>query len=108
MAEGSKNLFWDSCVFYAYLSNASASYDIESIEQYLDETRAGRFVIYTSSIALAEVVPSAIKRDGIGTFTSFVNEFSGAIVPIDATPNVMTLASYLKDLPYKKGTSHNR
>lgn len=34
------HLFWDSCVFYAYLSNLTETYNIPSIEQYLQETKA--------------------------------------------------------------------
>ena len=49
------NLFWDSCVFNAFFYEESDSYDIESIDQYIDEAKSGRFKIYTSSIIFSEI-----------------------------------------------------
>jgi len=56
------NLFWDSCVFNAFLYEESDSYDIESIDQYIDEAKSGRFKIYTSSIIFAEIAGSKNKE----------------------------------------------
>jgi predicted nucleic acid-binding protein len=108
MSDGVSHLFWDSCVFYAFLRDERTIYDVDSIEQYLQEAKAGKNRIYTSSIALAEVVPSAITKPGIGSFLDFIDDFQGAIIIVDTTPNVMALAAQLKDLPYKKGNSPGR
>src|SRR5260370_932397 len=102
MSDIISHLFWDSCVFYAFLRDERATYDVDSIEQYLQEAKAGKHRIYTSSIALAEVVPSAITKTGIGSFLDFIDDFQGSIIIVDATPNVMHLAAKLKYLPYKK------
>lgn len=103
-----KNLFWDSCVFNAFLYEESNSYDIESIEQYLDEAKQGDFRIYTSSVFLAEIAQSKIRKKGIGGPIEFLNDFIGAIIVIDASVNVLDLAGKLKDIPYRKGESDRR
>jgi predicted nucleic acid-binding protein len=90
------------------LRDERATYDVDSIEQYLQEAKVGKHRIYTSSIALAEVVPSAITKPGVGSFEEFIDDFQGSIIIVDATPNVMNLAAHLKDLPYKKGNSSKR
>jgi predicted nucleic acid-binding protein len=108
MANGISNLFWDSCVFMAFLRDERAAYDVDSIEQYLTESSDGRHRIYTSSLVFAEVLPSSIIKPEIGSFSDFVDDFRGAIVIIDASPDVMHLAGRLRDLPYRKGTSPGR
>jgi hypothetical protein len=62
VASQKRNLFWDSCCFIAFLNDASVPYDVASLEQYLDEARNGKVVIYSSTIALAEVRGSLIKK----------------------------------------------
>lgn len=108
MANGTSHLFWDSCVFMAYLRDERAAYDVGSIEQYIAEAKAGRHRIYTSSIVFAEVLPSLIVKPEIGTFQDFVDDLQGAVVIIDASPNVMHLAGRLRDLPYNKSNSRGR
>src|SRR5712671_1162931 len=108
MADEVSHLFWDSCVFYAYLNDERAAYDVDSIAQYLQEARNGRHRIYASSLVLAEVTPSAITRPDIGSFQQFIDDLQGAVVLGDPTPNVMHAAARLKDLPYRKGNSPGR
>jgi predicted nucleic acid-binding protein len=102
------HLFWDSCVFCAFLRDERTIYDVDSIRQYLEEAKAGKHRLYTSSIALVEVLPSQIKKPGVASFQSFINDFQGAVVISDASPNVMHTAAQLRDLPYKKGNSAGR
>ena len=101
------NLFWDSCIFYAYL-DSQTPHDISGIEQYLYEARDGKHRIYASSLVLAEVVPSAITKSGIGSFQSFVDDLQGAVTIVAPSPDVMHRAALLKDLPYKKSSSKGR
>jgi hypothetical protein len=108
MANGVSDLFWDSCVFTAFLRNEQAYYDVNSIEQFLIESRDGKYRIYTSSLVFAEVLPSSITKPEIGSFLDFVDDFRGAVIIIDASPDVMQLAGRLRDLPYRKGTSTRR
>ncbi|MGZ4965098.1 MAG: hypothetical protein ACXWC8_21295 [Limisphaerales bacterium] len=41
-------------------------------------------------------------------FNDFAEDFKGAIVLVDASPNLMTLAGRLKDLSYKKPNAPKR
>lgn len=102
------NLFWDSCVFAAFLRDETHAYDIDSIEQYLAEAKEGKFLIYSSTMSSAEVLPSHLKKSAVGSFEDFLEDFKGAIIPIDPNPNIMTLSGLLRDLPYKKGDSTKR
>lgn len=108
MPNGVSHLFWDSCVFIAFLRDQSAIYDVNSIAQYLSECRDGKHRIYTSSLVFVELLPSYITKPEIGSFLDFVNDFSGAIVVIDATPEIMHVAGSLRDLPYRKATARRR
>jgi predicted nucleic acid-binding protein len=107
-AATTSDLFWDSCVFIAYLGDEQTTYDVNSIAQYLTETREGRHKIYTSSLVFAEVLPSSLAKPDVGSFQDFVDDFQGAIIIVDATPIVMQIAGRLRDLPYRKGTSPGR
>lgn len=102
------NFFWDSCVFAAFLRDEKHAYDIDSIEQYLSDARDGKCVIYSSTMSSAEVLPSHLKNTAVGSFEEFLEDFKGAIIPIDPNPNIMTLSGLLRDLPYKKGESTKR
>ena len=101
------NLFWDSCVFYAYLGSQT-THDISGIDQYLREAQDGEHRLYASSLVLAEVVPSAITRPEVGTFQSFIDDLQGAVTLVTPSPDVMHRAALLKDLPYKKSSSRGR
>lgn len=102
------HLFWDSCCFIAFLNDEKDAYDVSSIEQYLDDAREGKARIYTSTVALAEVRPSFLRKKSIGSFSEFVDDLSGAVIMIDASPNVMTIAGRLRDIPYRKANSDKR
>lgn len=108
MADDPLCLFWDSCIFYAYLKDESDAYDVGSIQQYLDEAKRGSVRIYTSTLAMAEIVPSAIKRPDTGSFQRFLDDYHGSVILIEANPNIVHQAAVLKDLPYRKGTSEKR
>ena len=101
------NLFWDSCIFYAYL-DSETTHDTSGIEQYLHEARNGEHRLYASSLVLAEVVPSAITKPEVGTFQDFIDDLQGAVTIVTPSPSVMHHAALLKDLPYKKSTSKGR
>jgi hypothetical protein len=101
-----ENYFWDSCVFSAYLRNEAAIYDIPSIEAFLNDAKAGKIVIYCSSLSSAEVLPSHIVTGG--TFEDFMADYEGAVVPQDPDPNIMKMSGQFRDLPYKKGASAKR
>jgi hypothetical protein len=56
----------------------------------------------------AEIVPSLIKKKEVGSFLQFIDDLRGAVVVIDAYPNVMHMAGLLRDLPYKKVNAPTR
>jgi predicted nucleic acid-binding protein len=101
-----QELFWDSGVFTAYLCDEQEKYDIASIQKYLEEAKSGQVKIYTSTIASAEILPRRMKK--AGDFEAFLEDFQGAVIAIDPSPNVMRLSGRLRDLPYKKGKSTGR
>jgi predicted nucleic acid-binding protein len=108
MPDEPTNLFWDSCVFGAFLYDENAAYDVASISQYIEEAKNGKHRIYTSSIIFAEIADSKIKKAGIGSIADLMNDLIGATVPIDPSVNILTLAGRLKDIPYRKGDSKKR
>ena len=61
-------------MFYAFLADNRANYDVDSIAQYLQEAKNGNCRIYASTLVLAEVTPSAIKKTGVGSFQDFIDE----------------------------------
>ncbi len=101
-----KNYFWDSCVFSAFLQDEQNAYDLNSIQSFLEDAKAGEAKIYCSTLSSGEVLPSFIK-DG-GSFEAFMEDYEGAVIPISPEPNVMTMSGRLRDLPYSKGGSNNR
>lgn len=101
-----QHLFWDSCVFTAYLGNQEAQYDVASIEKYLTEAKAGKVMIHASTISSAEVLPSQIKAGG--SFEDFLQDFQGAIHAIDPNPNIMSRSGRLRDMTYKKGAGQRK
>jgi len=108
VADAPSNLFWDSCVFYAFLDSAT-TLNTSGIAQYLQEAKEGKHRIYASSLVLAEVTPNAITKPGIGTLQDFINDLQGAVTLMNPSPDVMHKAALLKDLPYKKaGTPKGR
>lgn len=101
-------LFWDSCVFSAFLYDESQTYDLAPIEQYLSEAKSGAHRIYTSSVVFAEVASSKIKRKSPGTMNDLIRDFTGSIIVIESSVPVMQLSGRLKDIRYKKGVSDKR
>lgn len=95
-----QHLFWDSCVFTAYLAGQDDAYDLDSIEKYLTEAKAGQVMIHASTISSAEVLPSQIK--GGGSFEDFLQDFQGAVHCIDPNPNIMRRSGLIRDLPYSR------
>ena len=71
-AAAPSNLFWDSCVFTAFLRDESGAYDVNSIAQYLTEAREGKHRIYTSSLVFAEVLPSSMKPGVLPKFLRLI------------------------------------
>ena len=96
-----ENLFWDSCVIAALLAEEKDS-DLASIEQFLHDAKAGKAKIYTSTIAAAEILPSKVTGKKYRSFEKFLKDLEGSVVLVAPDPNIMSLASRLRDVPYAK------
>lgn len=103
-----KTYFWDTCVFYAFLGNLEEMYDIQSIQQYIDECRRGEVKIISSTIVLAELRPSIALKSRSMSVDSFFSMMSASVVLMSPDPNIMRLAAQLRDLPYKRDKSTKR
>lgn len=101
------DLFWDTNVFASWLYEET-QFDLASIEQYLQEAKAGKWRIHTSSIVLAETLSSKIKLKKYGSILDLTNDFVGSVVMIDASANVLQLAGRLRNIPYSKNKSDKR
>ena len=102
-------LFWDTCVFSAFLYDEKETYDLGPIEQYLSEAKLGKHKIYTSSVVFAEIASSKIKRaQAPGTMNELVRDLTGSVIVIESSVPVMQLSGRLKDIRYKKGASEKR
>jgi predicted nucleic acid-binding protein len=108
MGESAPNYFWDSCVFHALLANDTASYDVASIAQFVEEAKEGKHRIFASTLVLAEVLPSIIADPSFGSIQDFAADLQGAIVLIDPMPPIMHAAAMLRDVPYSKNGAKSR
>jgi predicted nucleic acid-binding protein len=100
----SDNLYWDTCIFVAFLNNNKAAYGhyIDHIGHFLDDAKDGACTIYTSAITIAEITQKHLVNSSYGNFSDFLADFGGAIRQVSADPNVMMLASAIRGLTYAK------
>lgn len=110
MTDQPAHYYWDSCVFIAFLNDERSAYGrhLEDIEQFLDESRAGKCTIYCSTITLAEVTRKFLVNSRASSFNDFLREFRSAIVPIDPDPNTMIVAGHLRGMVYTKSGGERR
>ncbi len=96
------NYYWDTCVFIAHLNDDKAAYGdlVDDINQFLNEAAIGECVIHCSTITIAEITRSHLKK--ADKFESFMKAFHGTVVPLSPDPNLMALASELRSLTYTK------
>ncbi|MAU97445.1 MAG: hypothetical protein CMP81_16420 [Fulvimarina sp.] len=101
-----RHLYWDSCVFLAYLNDERSSYGnaIDYIYQFLDEARQGECAIYSSSLTLAEITRKHLLNNSFGSFEDFLKDFQGAVILVDPSPPIMLTAGHLRGMEYTKGS----
>lgn len=105
MTKGAKEILWDTCVVYRWLSRRPTEY-VDHIEQYVSDAESDRAKLYISSIALSEIRPSRVQREG-ATPAQIVAELRGVLTVLDPTPDIMSMAGMMKDnrfLLYEKGS----
>lgn len=91
-----EHLYWDSCVFYRYLTGVPPEL-VDDIHRFVEDAKKGIRKIYCSTIGLAEIRQSALKRKNFGTITEFFDDLRKAVDLVDPNPNIMTMAGRLKD-----------
>ncbi len=103
-------LYWDTCVFFAFLNNETEKYAhlIDHIEQFLEEAKQGACTIYTSAVTIAEVPAVKLSHNEYGSFNDFLEDYRGAIIQVGADPNIMMLASEIKGITHTKGPTGRR
>lgn len=90
---------WDACVLYRWLNGSPSDY-VDHIGKYLEESASGMVDLYISTITLAEIRPSAINKHGL-TPIQVVSSISRSFIMIDTSPDIMSLAGYLRDQSYQ-------
>lgn len=101
MTEEVQNLFWDSCVFIRYLTEIPTEF-VSDIGAFIKKAMGGKYLIHYSTISMAEIRPSHLKKKGYGSFQDFLDDFAGAFYPIDVNPNIMLNVGLMRDT-----TPHN-
>ena len=91
---------WDTCVIYRWLGNPDAPY-VDHIQEHLHDLEASQAEVYISTISLAEIRPSSMGRSGLSP-TQLLSTVSKSFKMIDTTPDIMSLAGYLRDREYKQ------
>lgn len=106
-----KHMYWDSCVFYRYLTNVPIEY-VDDIHRLMQDAQKGQRVIYCSTIVLAEVRHFALKKTQHRSIQQFFQAMTKAVILIDPNPNIMVCAGELKDAeavnPSDKKTENRR
>lgn len=95
----SKAYLWDACILYRWLNATPPEY-LDHIEKHLEEASSGSVEIYISTITLAEIKPSNMGKSGL-TPLQVLSAVSSSFVPIDTSPDIMSLAGYLRDQTYR-------
>lgn len=93
-----KNILWDTCVLYRWLTKHPPEY-VDHIAAHVADAEAGRSKIFISSIGLAELRPSRVKASG-DTPASIMNRLCAFITVVDTIPDIMSVAGSLKDNRY--------
>lgn len=101
-----KNLFWDSCIFIRYLTQTPTEF-VDEIGDYIKDAKKGEYRIWYSTITLAEIRPSHLKKRGYGSIAEFFADFQGAFHPVESNPNIMMMVAELRDVPRSHPTKEN-
>jgi predicted nucleic acid-binding protein len=87
------NIYWDSCVFYRFLTQKPFNF-VDDISRFIEDAKKGTRKIYCSTIVLAEIRAEALKR---GNIQDFFASLKSAVNLVDPDPNIMIMAGQLKD-----------
>jgi hypothetical protein len=93
---GPASMYWDSCVFYRYLTLEPPEY-LHDIEDFIKDAKSGERRIYCSTVSFVEIRQSALKKRSHSSINQFFADMGRAFYPIDPNPNIMIAAGQLRD-----------
>lgn len=85
MASGKPKIYWDSCIFLAWL-HAEKSHAVgvmEGIEEMAKEINNGRLVLFTSVMTKTEVLENRLTPHAHGVFSNFFKRHNVSMVAQD-------------------------
>lgn len=94
------HFFWDACVFCRYLAGDKSAECYHDIAQHLADVKAGKTIVYYSTISIVEVRPRFLGNAGYGSFGDFLKDFEGQFLPVDPTPDILQWCAVVHDIGY--------
>lgn len=92
---GTKTVYWDSCIFLAYLHKEDHHKEYAVIKRTADQFDLGVVDIVTSSIALVEILESRLSLELRSKFRELLKRPN--LVQVDASSGVMLKASEIRN-----------
>ncbi len=90
---------WDTCLVYRWFNGRPPEY-VDHIEKFLEEAKGTKSEIYVSTVTLAEIAPSKMGKSGLSP-GQVLASMSKSFILFDTTPDIMSLAGYLRDQRYR-------
>lgn len=91
-----KNVYWDSCVFYSLLTGQPPQHQANVLEL-LNDAKTGLIKIHSSTVAFAEFRPSALKMKNGASIATFFDTMQSVVRLVDPNPNIMMAVGELRD-----------
>lgn len=95
----SESFLWDTCVIYRWFNPSPVEYK-DHIKAFLKDAEEKKVEIFVSTISLAEIGPSKMGKSGLSP-RQVLSSMSKALVFVDTTPDIMSLAGHLRDQTYR-------
>jgi predicted nucleic acid-binding protein len=103
---GSKdNIYWDSCIFIAYLKNEIRQdpNDLAGINELFTLFDMGQLDIWTSTITIVEILETSITQEIYNKFQSFFSKRN--FHPVDVTRRIAEISAEIRSHYYQAGLS---
>lgn len=100
MVKSKKTIYWDTCVFLAWLKNENRELgEIEGIEEVSRSVGNNRINLTTSVITFVEILESSLGQEGVEKLSNIFKRRN--VVPINVDIRIAKLAADIRD-HYKK------
>jgi hypothetical protein len=97
------NHFFDSCVIARYLTEIPPNHVPDIAKMILESmSDTPKRLIWFSTILVAEVRPSQLRKKGFGSIEDLMNTLHGVLKPIGPTMPILMRAARLRDHQYLK------